>query len=205
MLFRKITLTQIRQYFRGMSQDILNVDVASFITQRLKKYIHDNKLGTDAAAASPLNIELLESIIKVEESEFAKHMMHRQGSGDGPRKLKPLRDEDDIPIEDKTNLKEILEDLMKVFEGSEHPDHQRDFTVIDAYNLMLIGTQMRGRIRAEIRSRGHDLELTQLQFIKTMEKKMYAQDVHDVSTFDYSRPFDQWTEVGRQCARCALC
>merc|ERR1719361_1359257 len=73
-------------------------------------------------------------------------------------------------------------------------------TVIDASNLMLLAVEMRSRIRNEIRSRGHDLELTQDNFVKTMEKKMYSKEVRDVTDADYSRPYQDWSEVARQSA-----
>lgn len=194
----KITLTQIRQYMRKAAEDMLKVDRVVFMRHRLQRHIRMNKLGDDAAAAPELTLELFEQILKVDESEFGDNMAAPKGAGGAPVKAS-LRNEDDVPL--ITNPGEVLEQLKRVFSASEDTDiSKRELSVVDAHNLLLIGVEMRSRILYEIRSRGQDLELTQDQFTKTMEKKMYDQSVHNVDNVDYSRPYDEWTAVARQSA-----
>merc|ERR1719361_1105274 len=145
-------------------------------------------------------MDLFQRIVEVDDSEFGVNQAaNKSNAGKGPRKAPPLWDEDDVPF--ISDLEAVLDQLKSVFSASEDTDDsQRQLTVVDAHNLLLLAVEMRGRILAEIRSRSHDLELTQDNFVKTMEKKMYDKSVRDVSDADYTKPYAEWTEVARKSA-----
>jgi len=194
---KKVTLTQIRQYMRKVPKEMLNPDLMVFIRDRLKTYKKSRELGDDPSAAPPLTSKLFEEIVRVDPAEYG---VNRKQEADETVKW-TLWDENDNPLTDSTDLNAVLERLREIFDGSEDTDDsQRELTVIDGYNLLRLAVEMRGRIRNEIKSRGHDLELTQDNFVKTMEKAMYSKEVLDVTKADYSRPYREWSEVARRSA-----
>ena len=171
------------------------------MTQRLQRYIKKNKVTMNKNNKT-LTIELFKQILTVKKSEFLKYNQQQNqfgagGGGAGGIIIKKfaLFDEDDVPEVASPN--DVLLELEKVYAFNENNNNK--LTVYDGYNLIFIAKLMYDRIQNEIKSRGHDLELTQELFIKTMEKKMYTKEDENTD-FDYSRPFEEWSEVARHSA-----
>eukprot|EP01084_Bolivina_argentea_P217496 369235_1 len=175
----KITLTQIREYMRSICKDFKNDDVIHFLKQRLSRQKKHDKV---------LTLELLKEIMTVKRHEYGKYNKQKVV---GIRKF-ALFDEDDVP--EIYSCRDIYNELQKVYSFSENPDKQ-ELCVADAYNLIYIGQIMSERIQHEIKSRGHDLELTQDLFIKTMEKKVYSAVNYNVRS-----TFSDWSDVARHSA-----
>lgn len=213
----KITLTQIREYMRHITSDFNDSDALSFIKQRLERYIKKNNIRDtknnkfSKKNIQPLTIELFKKIMTVDKSEYLKYNQQqqlqkqqnqqKQGFDGIVIKKFALFDEDDVP--EVSNLNQVLKELKKVYSFSENQD-RLELSVLDAHNLIWIAKLMQDRIQNEIKSRGHDLELTQELFIKTMEKKVYfSQAKTNEETgldYDYSKPFEEWSEVARHSA-----
>eukprot|EP01084_Bolivina_argentea_P250628 420016_1 len=95
----KISLTQFREYNRGICKDLRDTDSLSFIKQRLERYITKNNNESNSKSFSekniaPLSIELFKNIMVVDKSEFLKY--NKEVIGGGLQKYR-LYDEDDVP------------------------------------------------------------------------------------------------------------
>jgi len=171
----KITLTQIRDaIIIKLVPELRNYDISGYLQHKFERYVQQKQFKNTV-----LTVSLLEKILNVDDEKV---------------------DKDEIP--QISNMDEVVRTLQQVYDFNEDANAPV-LTVRDAYSLVSVAYAMNHRIRNEVKSRGHDLELTQELFCKTMERKIMSAPGDaggEERQYDYSKPFDEWTEVARRSA-----